>query len=882
MKSLYKTFGVVVSAALAAVTASCGDNGVNCGEGTKAVDGSCVPDGTVVCTGGTRFNAEKGTCEVDPTACQDGTVLVNGKCQDPAVVAADATEAAEPNDSNPQNPAGTIVVPAIGAKGFVAKGCITPYKDAAGSDTQGPDGIKDPDRDLWLVEVAAPTLLDVQVDGVRGLVAGFETLSADQDLVAAGFQRDAVSVTSDLAGRELYLPRAGLYAFRIQDSRTMLKTDIGPGNANTCYYATITQKALPVGTPLAAATLTASYKGKVGAFDYTPKEGEIVFADIIPNKVYPGSLNALASVVTLKNGNFVRMGSYTPEQPGLFGPTPADPVASSFVAGLKATDKVTFIYDPALVYTGDALEYQVDPLSPSSQALPLTGSTINIAGAAALNGIGDLRFGYFDVANAGDVVHIDLSGTTAFDFIVIDSDLVKRASGNDGGLDGGNEISADAEWYRFKSAGRYYVAFYATAASTITSKVFVTTVNTATVGTLVDNAPLGDVTRNSAFLKMSTNEKWISANASATNFGAGASVGVSLYANDSEGRFDSDFFSLADHAFNVAGNSPLGGRITFPTFNTLVRVVSTATPAANAQFDLDLKPRVFTDLATVVDGTPVTRNGDSFVANDAKRYFVQVKKGSLVTVVATPVSGVNATVRSLDVDEGTLASSNVNGAGQAETVVIKATEAWVAFEVSNAATAGVINLTVSAQSPPAYADACNGGMELAQFADSTTAGLVGDEALTAAQTLPVGFNFTMFGTAVTTFKVSSNGWLSFDPALLNRALFASKDFTSAAAPKASIAAFWDDLADVKICRKDTATTVTLQWVGDNYNTQDHAETQVVLYKNSSRVDFVYGPMHVDTGLTASAGARNLAGNSGLSLFFNTASVVANTGLVFPL
>ena len=88
MKSLYKTFGVVVSAALAAMTASCGDNGVNCGEGTKAVDGSCVPDGTVVCTGATRFNAEKGTCEVDPTACQDGTVLVDGKCVDPGVVAA--------------------------------------------------------------------------------------------------------------------------------------------------------------------------------------------------------------------------------------------------------------------------------------------------------------------------------------------------------------------------------------------------------------------------------------------------------------------------------------------------------------------------------------------------------------------------------------------------------------------------------------------------------------------------------------------------------------------------------------------------------------------------------------------------------------------------
>ena len=129
MKSLYKTFGVVVSAALAAMTASCGDNGVNCGEGTKAVDGSCVPDGTVVCTGGTRFNEGTGTCEVDPNACQDGTVLVDNKCVDPGVVVADATEAAEPNDDIDPVAAGRIAVPAIGAKGFVIKGCITPYRD---------------------------------------------------------------------------------------------------------------------------------------------------------------------------------------------------------------------------------------------------------------------------------------------------------------------------------------------------------------------------------------------------------------------------------------------------------------------------------------------------------------------------------------------------------------------------------------------------------------------------------------------------------------------------------------------------------------------------------------------------------------------------------
>ncbi|HPH68740.1 MAG TPA: hypothetical protein PLF40_23460, partial [Kofleriaceae bacterium] len=240
MKSLYKTFGVVVSAALAAVTASCGDNGVNCGEGTKAVDGSCVPDGTVVCTGGTRFNAEKGTCEVDPTACQDGTVLVNNKCQDPAIVTADATEVAEPNDDISPVAAGRITVPAVGAKGFVIKGCITPHRDVE-QDQDGNvvgDGVLDADLDPWIVSVAEPTLLDIKSDGVRGLVAGYALFSNDTELQDASFQRQAVSVVNDQANREIFLPKGGSYVLFMADSRTILKTDVGPGDANTCYYTT--------------------------------------------------------------------------------------------------------------------------------------------------------------------------------------------------------------------------------------------------------------------------------------------------------------------------------------------------------------------------------------------------------------------------------------------------------------------------------------------------------------------------------------------------------------------------------------------------------------------------------------------------------------------
>ena len=71
-----------------------------CGFGTIADEetGDCVPDGTVVCTNGTRFDPLTGACEIDPAACQNGTVLIDGACVDPAVaVVADLQEGPEPN-----------------------------------------------------------------------------------------------------------------------------------------------------------------------------------------------------------------------------------------------------------------------------------------------------------------------------------------------------------------------------------------------------------------------------------------------------------------------------------------------------------------------------------------------------------------------------------------------------------------------------------------------------------------------------------------------------------------------------------------------------------------------------------------------------------------
>src|SRR6478752_133762 len=80
----------------------CGDNSRECGPGTDDVlgecvpsggcafgttldpdSGDCVPDGPVVCSEGTVFDALTGTCKIAPSSCRDGTVLIHNACVDP-------------------------------------------------------------------------------------------------------------------------------------------------------------------------------------------------------------------------------------------------------------------------------------------------------------------------------------------------------------------------------------------------------------------------------------------------------------------------------------------------------------------------------------------------------------------------------------------------------------------------------------------------------------------------------------------------------------------------------------------------------------------------------------------------------------------------------
>ncbi len=115
--------------------------------------------------------------------------------------------------------------------------------------------------------------------------------------------------------------------------------------------------------------------------------------------------------------------------------------------------------------------------------------------------------------------------------------------------------------------------------------------------------------------------------------------------------------------------------------------------------------------------------------------------------------------------------------------------------------------------------------------------------------LPLGFSFVYDGTAFTSFLVSSNGFISFNPASGN-ALTNSLGTNASGTEKPLIAPFWEDLDGREpTARASYQTTGTapnqvftfewLNWKRFGNGTGPSFSLQAKLYEGSGRVEFVY-------------------------------------------
>lgn len=864
-------------AALAPV-AGCGDEGATCGAGTTEQNGTCVPtstttcgtgtvlmggqcvpDGSVICEQGTTFDQETGKCEVDPSACADGTVFVEGECvPEDDTLTADLDEAAEPNDATG---AGLVNVPALNGTTSI-HGCVTPRGGQA-------------DQDPWILTSSGPALLEITADGVGGLAAAFQIQALDVEGLD-NFARIGINLSGDTSKRQVYLPAAGDYVLLLDDSRAML-TGEATGNAETCYYTTIKHVALPTATPLTVPQTAGQDDGNVKVYSYTPGQAGDIF-DVTQTTT---SASMIPAFIVRKNGQFYASTVYD---------TANDVPPFYTVGGLAPTDVVDVIVDEFYNLAATPQPYVLESFDIAADALPTDGTSVTLTkknGTIPGAPWWEPNFSYFDVTTANQIVNFNVTSSVGVTMRIVRADVF-TPTGALNVVASINTSTAGAtsfanQYVRFRQPGRYYFhTFHSSGTGGDTYTLTATLTNMATTPVTYDTALTNQAlpAQGSAFhsLDLSSNVRWLEvAITGAANWGAG-NARVTLYDLAGEGWLTTttgNYLPIQASATQPTdGSAPLG-RITLgDTRDYLIRIENTGTPDAGPTYDLHVRERPHTLLGTADPATPINRTGmDNLAGGATRRYLVFGTAGHRLRAQATPLDAtadIRIDRRNADESIPTGGTANTGGVGVAEALSASfaATPNFIAFTVTNstAAVATDVDLAVTATAPIPYVDICPTGTALPAPHNGAA-----DDEYTAVQTLPAGF--TYFGAAVTEFIVGANGFLVFGNTTptCSFGCFSNGALPSTGGPNNFIAAYWDDLDTIRVCRKDdaVANTVTVQWTGFLIDTSTAVQFQTVLHQNGT-VDLIYGPGHQATGSSATVGVEGPGGTAGILVGRDTA------------
>src|SRR6185436_8868093 len=234
-------------------------------------DGVCAPGAPATCANGTVLDPRTNSCVIDPSSCQGGTVLIHNRCVDPTEgLLIDLSEGPEPNNAGvggvePSGAvAGELDLKPQG-EAYVVKGNINPFRDADGN------GELDPDMDTYTLTVGAPTLLDISVDGVGGLLGAFMVVPLTGN-PATGWRRFGINLAGDTSRRQIYLPAAGKYGISVADTRSLFAGAAAPpaagsgaaGGPQANYFMSITALPAPAPTALTVTGGAATSTGALG------------------------------------------------------------------------------------------------------------------------------------------------------------------------------------------------------------------------------------------------------------------------------------------------------------------------------------------------------------------------------------------------------------------------------------------------------------------------------------------------------------------------------------------------------------------------------------------------------------------------------------------
>ena len=814
---------------------------VTCAAGTVAMMGECVPDGTVICDDGTVFDPATGTCMLAEGACAEGTVLLDGVCRpaDDALVP-DVNAAAEPDDSLfNEGTAGSFTPPAVGEMTTLG-GCIEP----ADWDM---DGVTDFDIDIFNFNVAGPTYLRVNADGLGGLAAGFAIQGQDVALLRVG-----VNLVGDTSERHVYLPAAGAYSLIVFDSRTLdlpnISSGIGfatpVGGPDACYYVTVESKTIPTPTDITGMT------DSMGTLSDEP-----TFLQLAPTT---------AAVYDLQ------VTEDSPAATGILSVSVGDAIAG----GTRTVAPKASMADPLLVVVTDVVNISFDPVDWTLDIREVP--EISMDGTVTLTH-GDEPLLMAIPATAGDVLHFGYSSAAgdSLDIALVTPDFT---SGSFITPFGG--ASVGDEYFYAVDSGSYVVQIenlngtvgmdYDVDVTISSQTPPVLTAGAATTLTLQD-------TRTFAFIDTSAN---IWSRYSFSSFmGAGfTEVDVRFWADDS--------FILA--GLGVGSESSVTdvfGRIHGLEMgeNRLVEINDADGFDMDESVDVLFDSEMFEDITTVV-GTPEMRAGDAVPADGAHYYFLRGNIGELLTFTATGASSTNVVIDQLDTRVRSIENVDASGVDEAEVFTTAFGEdGWIALSVSAGAAGGMVDVDISVEPPPysvsagtsTFATICTGSNDVGLIDDGSGFG-GSDDGLSNPITLTTfGSGFNFFGTSESTIVVSSNGWLSFGTPADSEPFLPSIPTAGGDADNL-IAVHALDLTDIGVCMTEEAGRIVLEWNGRTFTGSNTVEMQVILLGDGS-IETVYGPNHAVPPNPDRVGVENSDGSIGVR---STLSPDPGTAILF--
>ena len=804
---------------------------LGCGTGTTQMGNECVPDGSVICTGNTVFDAESGTCVVDEGACAEGTVFVveAGECIpfDDSLVA-DITETTEPNDPFYSDTAmiSPFELPAVGDTTTLG-GCVEPTDFDEDGDT-------DADLDFFNFEVSEPTTLRIQADGVGGLAAGALVFRVDDGSVTHA----VVDNTNDGAEKTIFLPRAGDYAIAVSDSRTLVpflleETQLPAGGPGACYFVQVTGAELPA----SSATLTLDTP-RVGPFQDDPVVYEVDSAmaqllfltlNELNAEDEPVNFRTLEGTVSAMSGD-----DYLGTEP------------LPFEVGAET---VTIVVETIFNLSLDPIESELTASAQPVQDFPESGDVTLTLATEDFNGFEDFQYLGFD-GTAGDVAHLSFDSVDSLIAVIVSPDGVPSFPCGTDGSGGLFACSSANDDVLLTATGRHLFGFFnldvaAADDYTVTVSRAATTPTELTLGTPAAGAL--DTDDSAWFSLPASSADWLEyALTDLVDMTEGV---VRFYANT-----DPLFGILGLEIPTADGDTADFQRIYLGEADTfLIEVTDVDIVDGTETFNLGVSNVTFTDLM-VSEAMPVDRADEALTAGDPLLYLVRAAEGSLLTVDAASDGAVDAVVTVHDGFDATVIDTfdDTSAGGSESFTRIVGESGYIVVAVADGAAAGgTYDLTINAVDPVEYAAAadtltfteiCPGSGGAGSVVDDYTATSIfdaEDDGWSGKLTLP--FPFIYYGVERTEAFLGTNGRIAF----ASDAPASSFPGFGASSGNDTLFPFAADLYVTETCvhHDSTAGQYIIQYTGTPYDTTDVVRFQVILDGAAQTVSYVFDSTH---------------------------------------